>query len=208
MAALAQTGGTGGSGIYPATGSLTVPDVLRHVYLGEHERMSVGTSKSVADGVPSPCVAVRGRYGRAWRLRVPVKTGTYSVSCKVKPESAGAARPSVAILENQEIGIAGQTATAGAGSGWMTVGPMTFTATGDGGIEVELRTGDSEFEATALFDDLQVVLTEPFKLWFQSIPVLGYRRYAFKGWINGAPIPDDDFAFNVRRRAVTVSFML
>lgn len=171
--------------------------------------MVTGTSKNVSDGYPgAPSVAVTGRYGRAWKLRLPVKPGTHSMTCRVKQVHALAARPSIALLSNPELGLAFQEAFAPAGSDWVEVGPITFTTASYGGVEVELRTGNSEYEATALFDKLILVLTEPFTVWFQSVPVLGYRRYSFISWLNGAPIADSDFAFNPRRRAVTISFML
>lgn len=198
---------TGGSQV---AALVECPLMLRHVQLGDADRMVFGARKEAVEGDPaSPCVAVTGRYERAWRLRLPVRTaGSHTLTCRVKQVDALAARPSIAILENPEQGIAFQESVAPAGSDWVSVGPINFTTVSPCGVEVELRVGNSEYEATAYFDKLKVSQTEPFDIWFRSVPVLGFRRYSFIAWLNGAPIADSDFAFDSRRRVATISPML
>lgn len=190
------------------TGQLTCPDFLRIVSFGEYPPLSYGVTQGVDGDPTAPSLVLSGRYARSKRLRLPVRAGAGTLTCKVRQDTPLNPRPSIAILENSELGIAFQEATAPSGPGWVTIGPMSFTSSADGGIEVELRAGYTGVLADTEFDSLRVIVTEPFNVWFKDVPIQGFRQYSFVGWLNGAPFPDSDFAFASRRRVAIISPML
>ena len=105
-----------------------------------------------SDGSPaSPCLRVLG--GGVFRFRIPVDAGVRSISVKCREASTLAPRPVLRICENAEIGLlAPIEATAPAGTGWVTVGPVTFSASVKGGVVVELVSFGLSWEGDCRWD--------------------------------------------------------
>ena len=67
------------------------------------------------------------------------------------------ARPTLTVRANPAIGVnADVTATAPAGTGWVTIGPLTFTASASGGIVIELFAPWDGGESGTWFDSISV----------------------------------------------------
>ncbi len=90
------------------------------------------------DGEPSPpCFNVL--MGGIFRFKFPVGPGVRGVSIRARELSTLVPRPKFRVLKNPTMGISSTLeATAPSGSGWFTLGPLTFTAPAAGVITVEL----------------------------------------------------------------------
>lgn len=105
---------------------------------GRH--LQVSTTRSLNEGFPSaPCISLE-RAG-FWRFRWVVKPGPRAIYVWAQQNStASAVRPSVVVKNNTTVGLnADLSASAPYGAGWQQVGPITFTATGNGVVWVELH---------------------------------------------------------------------
>lgn len=105
---------------------------------GKH--LQIGVTKSISDGFPaSPSLMLT--VPGSWRFRWAVKSGPRSVYVWAMQNSTGSAnRPSMIIKSNSEVGLnADLSASAAEGEGWKQVGPINFTATGNGVVWVELH---------------------------------------------------------------------
>lgn len=119
---------------------------------GRH--LVVGISKSTAQGNPSPPSLAIAGYG-FWRFRWSLTTGTHTISCLVKQVSGGTPRPSLVVKKNAAIGLASDTTgTAGAGTGWTAIGPLSVIVTSPGVVWVELWNNYMAAYGTAYFDHI------------------------------------------------------
>ena len=90
-------------------------------------------------------------------LRIPIAAGGRTLTIKAKQPSTTLLRPSVRLLRNAAIGLnADVSASAPAGSDWVTIGPLTFTATAKGGVMIELIAPWFGGESGCWFDSLTV----------------------------------------------------
>ncbi len=122
------------------------------VLMPDGQRLVMGSGRDDAEGNPAPSLKL-GRYG-FHRFRLAVETGARQVSVQVKQPTAAAERPYLRVRANPDIGIASaQTATADAGTGWQTL-TVSFTATADGGIVVEIWNAD--LGSPCWFDNLSI----------------------------------------------------
>lgn len=123
---------------------------------GRH--LQVGVRKELVEGNPSaPCLALD--YPGFWRFRWQLISGTQTLSCYAKQVSNVAGkRPTMVIKANASIGVAADVpGTAGAGTGWVKIGPLTVVATAPGAVWVELWNNDTDtFYSTAYFDNISV----------------------------------------------------
>ena len=95
--------------------------------------------------------------GGVIRLRIPVAAGSRSVTIKAKQLSATLPRPSARLVANADIGLnADLSGSAPAGSDWVVIGPLAFTATLKGGVMIELFAPWSGGESGCWFDSLTV----------------------------------------------------
>ena len=95
--------------------------------------------------------------GGVIRFRIPIAAGSRSVTIKAKQPSATLPRPSARLIANADIGLdADVSASAPAGSDWVLIGPLTFTATNKGGVMIELFAPWSGGESGCWFDSLTV----------------------------------------------------
>ena len=100
-----------------------------------------------SDGYPlPPCIQVIN--GGVLRYTFPVAAGLRGVTVRVREVSdLAVVRPQMRVLADTSMGIpVTLTATAGAGTGWLLLGPLAFTAPAKGAITVELEafTGNNQ----------------------------------------------------------------
>jgi hypothetical protein len=120
------------------------------------EFLTLSGGRDDVEGSPAP-PSFATPYGGTIRLRLGVEAGARSVSVKVKQPSAILPRPTMRIMPNAAVGIAAELiATAPTGAGWVTVGPIAFTATAAGGIFLELSAPFSGGESGAWWDTVRV----------------------------------------------------
>lgn len=109
----------------------------RRIHYGA-EVLDPNSGRDDSDGQPTPCLRVGGSF--SLRFRIGVLAGVRTITVQAKQTNAGEPRPVLMVAANSDVGLdAPLLATAPAGAGWVTVGPVTFTATVAGAIEVELR---------------------------------------------------------------------
>ena len=103
---------------------------------GRH--MQVGVLRSDTQGNPSaPCLQLD--IPGMWRFRWAISVGLRTIRINCLQASNGSPRPTMVVKANSAIGLAADiTATAGLSTGWVTVGPASFTATAAGVVWVEL----------------------------------------------------------------------
>lgn len=94
------------------------------------------SGRAVLVGVDKPVLQLRG-WG-CYRFRLPVEAGDRTISIKTLQPTADAARPWLQIKANSDIGVVESITPASTGAGWVTIGPVAFTASGTGAIEVYL----------------------------------------------------------------------
>ena len=87
---------------------------------------------------------------------VSKRSGTLKMDMKQVSNVAAPYRPSFIVKANPSIGVnADVTGTAGSGTGWVTVGPVTVTPSSDGVLTVELWNNDiGTFNSPAYFDQM------------------------------------------------------
>ncbi len=151
LGSIAQKGGKGTLGALSPTG----PQDFRRIVGVPGPDLFRGLAKDTTDGSPAqPCLQFtqRGRY----RFRWPVAAGTrtLTIDCKYAPNEAP--RPTVTIRKNVEIGVnADVVGTAGAGTGWVTIGPLSITPSDKGGVWVELDATHPGNTFAARWDNLR-----------------------------------------------------
>jgi len=125
---------------------------------GRH--MQVGVSKNTISGSPSaPCLSLD--IPGMWRFRWVVKPGIRSIYVNTKQVTTiltSSLRPSIVVKANPDFGlIADVSASAATSQDWVTIGPLSFTATGTGATWVELHNNNvNEFNTPTLFDHIIV----------------------------------------------------
>lgn len=97
-----------------------------------------GISKETVEGSPSS-PSLKISQNAIWRFRWAVQSGARTISIKCKQAINLSPRPTMTIKANSSIGINSDLiATASSNVGWVTIGPISFTAIGSGLIYVEL----------------------------------------------------------------------
>jgi hypothetical protein len=114
---------------------------------------SVGVrDESEGRGGP-PCF--RATVSGILRFRLAVMAGARSLEVWVKQPNPLLARPIMRVRRNTEIGLASDlSSTAPNGGGWVKVGPVSWVASVDGGVHVELETFALGHVAECWWDDL------------------------------------------------------
>ena len=125
---------------------------IRLLDTGVGATLYYGAGRSDAEGSPTPPsmnLPVRG----ALRSRGKAKAGSRSISIDVKQAANLTPRPTLVVRKNLAIGLTDDvTATAAAGTGWVTV-TASFTAAVDGAVWFELCNNLDGF-FPCLFDKL------------------------------------------------------
>lgn len=97
----------------------------------------MNSGRDDADGheeAPSLRLATLGSY----RFRVAIDAGSRSLRVFARQPVTGQPRPRMVVRANPEIGLlTDQSMSAPSGSGWVEIGPISFTASQHGGVWVE-----------------------------------------------------------------------
>jgi hypothetical protein len=120
--------------------------------MGRH--LQVGVTQSLTEGFLSP-PSLKLDVPGFWRFRWVVKAGPRAIYVSAKQNSTGSYRPSMVVRKNSVVGLtADLSASAPDGVGWQQVGPITFTATGNGVVWVELHNNQTTAISASLFDHI------------------------------------------------------
>jgi len=143
---------TGGKGRVPG---------LRVINIGgglPQSTLCFGAGRSNTEGNPAT-PSLQLRYPSVFKFRWAVRAGTRSIQVNVKQAINTSPRPQLIVRANPAIGVASdQSATAGSGTGWIVVGPVTVSPTTAGVLHVELVSNStSESEAGCFFDHIVVM---------------------------------------------------
>lgn len=120
---------------------------------GRHLALNIEISNTEGDpATPSLKVAEPG----FWRFQWGLRTGTQTIQILCKQVVNASPRPSMVVKANAAIGVnADITTSAPAGAGWVTIGPVSVTATGEGAVWVELWNNyELAFETPTFFDQI------------------------------------------------------
>jgi len=135
MAAITYPVGSGASKTMQAIGS---PGVGSGKIWYESQVYNTYSGRDDTEGNPTSSLRVGGSFSYKFRVAVPAGDRTFAVSAK-QPLS-GEARPMLIVHANPDVGLnSSLVASAPAGSGWVTTDTLSFTATANGGVVVELR---------------------------------------------------------------------
>lgn len=139
----AVKGNYGGPGVVGALKAICIggPTGPTGSTLGWHLRS--GVQQSNTEGTPATPSLLIGQPGQ-WRFRWAVKSGSQTISISVKQPSAVTPYPTMTVKANPAIGVnVDVVGTSAGGAGWLTIGPLTVTATGIGVVWVELSNNDT-----------------------------------------------------------------
>lgn len=121
-------------GSFPSASFL--PVAIRSMMLGNQYQIIGGEDATQGDPA-TPCIRLdnQGRFRFRWKMA----SGTRTISINVKQAINISPRPTLIVKANPDIGInSDQSATAGAGTGWVTIGPITVNPSSDGAVWVEV----------------------------------------------------------------------
>lgn len=94
--------------------------------------------KDVLQGNPQPSLRIDNR-GR-WRLHWTVPAGTRTIQIDCLQAVNVSPYPTLIVKANPAVGLnSDQVATAPAGAGWKTIGPLSINISSPGGVWVELH---------------------------------------------------------------------
>lgn len=122
------------AGSFPSASFL--PVAIRSMMLGNQYQIIGGEDATQGDPA-TPCIRLdnQGRFRFRWKMA----SGTRTISINVKQAINISPRPTLIVKANPDIGInSDQSATAGAGTGWVTIGPITVNPSSDGAVWVEV----------------------------------------------------------------------
>ena len=99
--------------------------------------LAMGVAQDNVEGSPAP-PALRVAEPGNWRFRWSVKTGANYISINVKQQNVGT-RPALIVKADASLGIASDVVgVASASDLWVTIGPLTVTASAAGMVWVEV----------------------------------------------------------------------
>jgi hypothetical protein len=117
--------------------------------------LQVGATQSLDEGSPSSQTpSLKLDNLGFWRFRWSVAAGSRSVSVNAK-QTNSSQRPSVVVKSNTAVGLNSDiSGAAAAGNDWVTIGPVSFTATDVGMVWVELHNNCQTSNCPAYFDHI------------------------------------------------------
>lgn len=116
--------------------------------------LQVGMSESFTEGNPTP-PSLKLRYPGFHRFRWTIQPGVRQLVVTVKQVANVAPFPSVVIKANPSVGVGADiVSTSAGGISWVTIGPVSFTATALGYVWVELHNNCRAAESACYFDHL------------------------------------------------------
>lgn len=143
---------------------------------GISDRLWFG-QKNTTDGSPSqPCLEFTDANA-LFRFRWIVQAGTRTLSISVANISGLTPYPTMTIRANAAIGVnSDAVGTAGSGTGWQTIGPLSVSPSSDGVLLVELYSGgiNANNIRTVRWDNVRdsTGRSDQFANWFNGAPVI------------------------------------
>jgi hypothetical protein len=130
---------------------------LKRVQAGVTELLLL-TERDDVEGKVTPPSQRQGRPGVLRDVRWPVQAGARTISIDVKaPAGSGTDLARLIVKANPEVGLGTDlVGIAPVGTGWVTIGPLSFTATAIGVLEVWRERRDDMMDAELYWDNLQV----------------------------------------------------
>lgn len=144
--------GFASSGFVPTMGTVAGDgwsQVKTFISLGNPDMPLTGwAQRSDSEGSPgTPCLDL-ARYG-AYRFRWAIIPGARTISVRVKQPGNLVGYPTLVIKACAAVGLAADVVGMSAGgTGWVTIGPIGFSATGSGSVWVELHNNTSRTKPT------------------------------------------------------------
>jgi len=116
-------------------------------------RYQVGVLRSNTEGNPAQ-PSLQLNYPGFWRFRWSVQPGTRAIQVNVKQVSNYATqRPTMIVRALSGVLATTQTATAASSTGWIVLGPISFTALAAGVLWVELHNNDYSIRNSPCYFD-------------------------------------------------------
>lgn len=109
-------------------------------------------SRNNSTGTPTaPSIQIYGPG--VWRFRWTIRVGTQTIRCACMQVGNGTPRPTMVVKANPDVGLnADVTGTAPSSATWVTIGPLTVTASAVGAVFVEFHNNYLAAYDTAYFD--------------------------------------------------------
>lgn len=121
---------------------------------GRH--LQVGVVKNTTDGSPAQ-PSLQLSIPGFWRFKWVVKAGARTITINTKQAANLTPYPSMIVRASPGVLATDQTASSAGGTGWTTIGPISFTALADGVVWVELWNNCvQKYDTPALFDHVVV----------------------------------------------------
>lgn len=115
--------------------------------------MGAGSGRDDTKGATaSPCLRILGPF--RYTFRIPVPSGDRTLTVKALQPRASGPRPRLVVLAHPEIGVTRQEAAAPGGVDWEAIGPVEFSPSEHGVVEVQLINDSHGWPCW--FDDLVV----------------------------------------------------
>lgn len=146
---------------------------LRNAVIGGAQT-GIRMGRSNSEGNPSPPSLAMYR-GQRFRFRWGVQAGARTIQVDVKEGANEAPRPKMTVFANTDIGVnADVSGSAGASTGWVTIGPLAINPSSDGAVIVELEFPAWPVSGIAYWDNLESDSgkVDGFDAWYQGAPVI------------------------------------
>lgn len=117
----------------------------------------IGLGRDDIEGSPA-IPSLKLIYPGMWRFRWTVVAGTRTISIRTKQyDNVISQRPTIKIRSNVDVGLLSDlTSTAPTGNNWVTIGPLSFTATSTGVVWIEVWNNLNVTNKPAYFDHIVV----------------------------------------------------
>lgn len=128
------------------------------INLGGVLPLNFGVGRNDVEGNPDPPSLCMMRPAK-FRFRWSVRSGSHSLSIRVKQASNAQPRPSLTVKANAAIGLFSDlVGVAADGVDWVTIGPLKFTTSAQGALDVFLACNNAvESDAGCFWDHLVVL---------------------------------------------------
>lgn len=138
----------------------------------------IGVTRNTVEGSPDAPALSMDR-ANIFPVRWPVLASVANTfSIKVKQPVAGTLRPRIYARADASLGVAADVeAVAAAGTGWLTIGPISVTPSASGVLQVILENRTDAIPATCYWDGIATtpaVPTNTFAFWKDGAPVFNF----------------------------------
>jgi hypothetical protein len=116
-----------------------------------------GVYEELVQGNPAP-PSLGFKFPAGWSASWGLSPGMRSIQVYVLQAANTSPRPSLTVLANTAVGVAANlVAYAPSGTGWVSIGPLAFTATAAGVVTVQLASNSTAADALPCYFDHIVV---------------------------------------------------